>query len=195
MEEHWEFEFYVMGTMGLRAGIKAGISVGLISTKIASVGFAAEAGAYVRVWGYFYYQLKYTASQGRSSSYSGAIYLEFGIYLSITFEAQALKGRYSYEYSLYEKEWPLLRAGDQDNVRDFAYKQKDVPNINLKAYITSTQIPDSLFDMAYLDLKEGMDEDENGNRVLFVANYDAELTRGKNVSNNERDDEKYFQLR
>ena len=194
VEEHWEFEFYVMGTMGLRAGIKAGISVGLISTKIASVGFAAEAGAYVRVWGYFYYQLKYTASQGRSSSYSGAIYLEFGIYLSITFEAQALKGRYSYEYSLYEKEWPLLRAGDQDNVRDFAYKQKDVPNINLKAYITSTQIPDSLFDMAYLDLKEGMDEDENGNRVLFVANYDAELTRGKNVSNNERDDEKYFSI-
>ena len=88
----------------------------------------------------------------------------------------------------------MLRAGDQDNVRDFAYKQKDVPNINLKAYITSTQIPDSLFDMAYLDLKEGMDEDENGNRVLFVANYDAELTRGKNVSNNERDDEKYFSI-
>ncbi len=36
-------EFYVMGTMGLRAGIRAGISVGLISTKLASVGFAAEA--------------------------------------------------------------------------------------------------------------------------------------------------------
>ena len=104
-----------MGTMGLRAGIRAGISVGLISTKLASVGFAAEAGAYVRVWGYFYYQLKYTASEGRSSSYSGALYLEFGIYLEVSFEAQALNGRFSYEYSIYEKEWPLLRAGDRDN--------------------------------------------------------------------------------
>jgi len=195
VEEHWEFEFYVMGTMGLRAGIRAGISVGLLSTKLASVGFAAEAGAYVRVWGYFYYQLKYTASQGRSSSYSGAIYLEFGIYLEITFEAQAINGRFSYEKSLYEKEWPLLWAGDRDNVRDFAYKQKDVPSINLKSYIKSTRIPDSLFNMAYLDLKEGMDEDKDGNRVLFVANYDEELNKGKtDISEDKPDDEKNFSI-
>lgn len=195
VEEHWEFEFYVMGTMGLRAGIRAGISVGLISTKLASVGFAAEAGAYVRVWGYFYYQLKYTASQGRSSSYSGAIYLEFGIYLDVTFEAQAIGGKFSYEKSLFEKEWPLLRAGDRDNVRDFAYKQKDVPSIKLKSYITSTRLPDSIFNMTYLDLKEGMDKDKDGNRVLFVANYDAPLEQGKtDVSKDKLDDEKNFTI-
>lgn len=193
VEEHWEFEFYVMGTMGLRAGIRAGISVGLLSTKLASVGFSAEAGAYVRVWGYFYYQLKYTASQGRSSSYSGAIYLEFGVYLEVTFEAQAIGGKFSYEKSIFEKEWPLLRAGDRDNVRDFAYKQEDVPDIKLKSYITSTRLPDSIFDMVYLDLKEGMEEDEDGNRVLSVANYDAPLEKGTTeVSIDKLDDEKNF---
>lgn len=193
VEEHWEFEFYVMGTMGLRAGIRAGISVGLLSTKLASVGFSAEVGAYVRVWGYFYYQLKYTASQGRSSAYSGAIYLEFGIYLEVNFEAQAIGGKFSYEKTLYEKEWPLLRAGDQDNVRDFAYKQQAVPNIKLKSYITSARLPDSVFNMAYLDLKEGMDKDKKGNRVMFVANYDAPLTKGKtDVSEAKKDDEKNF---
>lgn len=195
VEEHWEFEFYVMGTMGLRAGIRASISVGLLSTKLASVGFAAEAGAYVRVWGYFYYQLKYTASKGRSSSYSGAIYLEFGVYLEVTFEAQALKGKYKYEYSIYEKEWPLLRAGDQDNVRNFAYKQEDAPSIKLKGYITSARIPDSVLNMAYLDLKEGMDRDKDGNRVMFVANYDAELLEGKtDISEDSQDDEKHFAI-
>ncbi len=193
VEEHWEFEFYVMGTMGLRAGIRAGISVGLLSTKLASVGFAAEAGAYVRVWGYFYYQLKYTASQGRSSSSSGAIYLEFGIYLEVTFEAQAIGGKFSYEKSLFDKEWPLLKAGDRDNVRDFAYSQKEVPGIKLKSYITSARLPDSVFNMVYLDLKEGMEKDEKGNRVLSVANYDAPLENVKaDVSKYKLDDEKNF---
>lgn len=194
VEEHWEFEFYVMGTMGLRAGIRAGISVGLISTKLASVGFAAEAGAYVRVWGYFYYKLKYTASNGRSSSYSGAIYLEFGVYLEVNFEAQAISGKFSYEYSIYENEWPLLKAGDRDNVRDFAYGQEDAPGIRLKSYITSVQLPDFVFDMAYLDLKEGMEEDENGNRVMSVANYDAPLDDRTGLSKDEQDDEKNFSI-
>ncbi len=193
VEEHWEFEFYVMGTMGLRAGVRAGISVGLFSTKLASVGFAAEAGAYVRVWGYFYYQLKYTASQGRSSSFSGAIYLEFGIYLEVTFEAQAIGGKFSYEKSIFDKEWPLLKAGNKDNVRDFAYKQEDAPAIKLKSYITSARLPDSIFDMAYLDLKEGMDTDEKGNRILFTANYDVPLEEGiKDASKDKLDDEKNF---
>jgi hypothetical protein len=69
----------------------------------------------------------------------------------------------------------FARAGDRDNVRDFAYKQEDTPTINLKSYITSTRVPDSLFNMAYLDLKEGMNEDDDGNRSLSIANYDAEL--------------------
>ncbi len=167
VEEHYEFEFYVMGTMGLRAGIKAEIKVGLFSTKLASVGFGAEAGAYVRVWGYFYYQLKYTASQGRKSAYSGALYLELGIYLEITFEAQALAGTFKYNPTLYGNEWPLLTAGSRDNVRDFAYGQDTVPAIQLKSYITTTQLPDSLFGMAYLDLKEGLDDGK-----LFTAIYD-----------------------
>lgn len=193
VEEHWEFEFYVMGTMGLRAGIRAGISVGLFSTELASVGFSAEAGAYVRVWGYFYYQLKYTASQGRTSAYSGALLLEFGVYLEVNFEAQAIGGRFSYEKTLFEKEWPLLKAGDQDNVRDFAYSQKETPEIKLKSYITSARLPDSVFNMAYLDLKEGMEEDEQGNRVLAVANYDAPLEPDRSgLSADKLDDEKNF---
>jgi hypothetical protein len=61
VEEHYEFSFYVMGTMGLRAGIRLEIKVGLFSLELDSIGLSAEVGVYVRVWGYFYYELTYRA--------------------------------------------------------------------------------------------------------------------------------------
>ena len=158
VEEHYEFSFYVMGTMGLRAGIKAGISVGLFTTKLGSVGFTAEAGVYARVWGYFYYQLSYTASLGRSSSYAGALLFELGIYLEIAFEAQAFDGVFSYNPTLYENEWPLWSAGMRENVQNFAYEEDDVEELAMKKTIRTLSVPDELFEMAYLDLKTGDEE-------------------------------------
>jgi len=152
-EERYEFTFYVMGTLGLRAGIKAEIKVGLFSTKLGSVGFSAEAGAYIRVWGYFYYQLEYTASKGRSSAYAGALYFELGIYLEIKFEAQAFAGTFSYNPTLYENEWPLWSAGMRENVQDFAYE--DTGELALKKHIRTLLVPDDVFSMTYMDLKTG----------------------------------------
>ncbi|BES64381.1 hypothetical protein SANA_08200 [Gottschalkiaceae bacterium SANA] len=158
VEEHYEFTFYVMGTMGLKAGIIAEIKVGLFSTKVASVGFSAEAGVYTRVWGYFYYQLEYTASKGRSSGYAGALYFELGIYLEIQFEAQAFAGTFSYNPTLYENEWPLWSAGEQNNVQDFDYEETD--QLLLKKLIRSLTVPDDLFRMSYMDLKTGDVDDQ-----------------------------------
>lgn len=175
VEEHYEFEFYVMGTMGLRAGIKLELKIGIFSTDLASVGFGAEAGAYVRIWGYFYYQLSYhaNASPQKTTSYSGALLFELGVYLEITFEAQALKGTFSYNPTLYENEWPLWSAGSRENVRDFAYESEDTPEIMLKQYIQTIQIPDGIFEMAYLDLKDGLNDGE-----LFTAVFDSEGRKG-----------------
>jgi uncharacterized repeat protein (TIGR02543 family) len=158
VEEHYEFTFYVMGTMGLKAGIIAEIKVGLFSTKVASVGFSAEAGVYSRVWGYFYYQLEYTASKGRSSGYAGALYFELGIYLEIQFEAQAFAGTFSYNPTLYENEWPLWSAGEQNNVQDFEYEETG--ELLLKKLIRSLTVPDDLFRMSYMDLKTGDVDDQ-----------------------------------
>ena len=158
VEEHYEFTFYVMGTMGLKAGIIAEIKVGLFTTKAASVGFSAEAGVYTRVWGYFYYQLEYTASQGRSSGYAGALYFELGIYLEIQFEAQAFAGTFCYNPTLYENEWPLWSAGEQNNVQDFGYAETG--ELLLKKQIRSLTVPDDLFRMSYMDLKTGDVDDQ-----------------------------------
>ena len=42
IDEKFNFQFYVMGTLGLKAGVKAEIAFGLLSTSIASIGANVE---------------------------------------------------------------------------------------------------------------------------------------------------------
>lgn len=177
VEEQYEFTFYVMGTLGLRAGIKAEAKICLFSDKFASAGFAAEAGAYIRMWGYFYYQLTYRESVGKDSSYAGALYFELGIYLKITFEAQAFAGTFSYNPTLYENEWPLWSAGMRENIQDFGYKQDDAPVLSLKKAMKTTVVPESVFEMLYLDLKTGDDD----TKIYDDSEkyFNIEMTNGK----------------
>lgn len=157
-EEQYEFTAYAMGTVGLKAGVRLTISIGLISTELASVGVSAEAGGYAQVWGYLYYELKYTASAGRSSRALGAVYLEIGIYLEVKFKAQALSNAFTYNPTLYENEWPLYKAGNIESVLDFAYTQKETEDINMKRDIRNVKISDNYFKMQYLHMKDGMDD-------------------------------------
>lgn len=167
-EEQYEFTVYAIGTIGIRAGIRLSVAVGLISTKLASVGFTAEAGGYAQVWGYLYYQLKYAASQGRSTSSMGAIYMEIGVYMEVNFLAQALSGTFSYNPTLFEKQWPLYSVGVVENVCDFAYSQDSVKDIKMKRDVKTVRLPDTYFEMQYLDMKEGLDD----NNEYFTKIYD-----------------------
>lgn len=38
IDERFAFQFYVMGTLGVKAGVKAEIAFGLLSTSLASIG-------------------------------------------------------------------------------------------------------------------------------------------------------------
>ena len=158
VEEQYEFTAYAMGTLGIKAGVRLTVRVGLLSTSIASVGISADVGGYAQVWGYLYYELKYTASAGRSSRAMGAMYLEIGIYLEVKFEAQALSNAFTYNPTLYENEWPLYKVGVLENVLDFAYTQDKVAEINMKREIQSVQIPDEYFKMQYMYMKTGLDD-------------------------------------
>ena len=158
VEEQYEFTAYAMGTLGIKAGVRLTVRVGLLSTSIASVGISADVGGYAQVWGYLYYELKYTASAGRSSRAMGAMYLEIGIYLEVKFEAQALSNAFTYNPTLYENEWPLYKVGVLENVLDFAYTQDKVAEINMKREIQSVQIPDEYFKMQHMDMKTGLDD-------------------------------------
>lgn len=155
IEDSYEFDFYVMGRLAVKAGLEFEFKVGLFSTDIASVGFTAEAGAYTKLWGYFYYELKYSQSEGKTQQYCGALLIDVGAYLEVALEAQAIKGRYSTQLTLYDNEWSLWTVGNRDSILDFTTVQEDMPYVKLKQHVRSAVIPDSVFDMTYLDLVVG----------------------------------------
>jgi len=154
-EKAYQFCFYSMGRIGLKAGIEMNFSISVISASLGSVGFEAGAGAYTNLYGYFFYELHYTESKGKDVSYSGALMIQVGIYLELGLEAKAIGGRYSARANLIDKEWKLYDTGRRDNVLDFATEQDDVPEIIMKQFVRQVQLPDSFFNMDYLDLISG----------------------------------------
>lgn len=185
LEETYKFDFYAMGRLQVRAGLEFEFKVGLFSTDLASVGFRAEAGAYSKLWGYFYYELKYTDSAGKSQRYNGALLIDVGAYLEVGLKAQALKDTFSTELRLYDKEWSLWSVGRQDNVLEFATAQEEMPDIKLKQHVRDAVLPDSVFSMDYLDLKDGKEKQaiyEDGyvsGRKESGKNFDIRMTNDK----------------
>jgi uncharacterized repeat protein (TIGR02543 family) len=166
----YQLDLYVMGHIGLRAGIRAKVTIGLFSTKLAGIGLQFETGAYARLWGYFYYYLENWKRNGvwqPKSGYSGALLIEIGTYLDVKFIAEALNGKFRFDPSLITKEWPLWSAGQRENVYDFAYQANPAFEI---LNVTRYTIPGSVFDMAWMDLKSGKLKD--GNR-LYTKNFDS----------------------
>ena len=178
----YQFDFYVMGTMGIRAGVRVKVTAGLFSTKLAGIGVQFEAGVYLRIWGYFYYHLENWKINGvwqKQSSHSGALLIEIGAYLDVKFVAEALNGKYSYTPTIYAKEWPLWWVGQRENVYDYAYE--DDPTFAILNVNTYT-LPKTVFDMAWMDLKTG--ELEKGSKKN-VKNFDG------NTAHNGDDEERF----
>ena len=158
MDETFSFEFYIMGKLGLKVGLEFKFAVGLFSTDLGSIGLSAEAGPYLELYGYFVYtytkvKTANTPDWATDEKIKGALYIEFGIYLEVNFNAEALAGEYAYSYTLYEDEWELLTAGAQDHVYDFANsgEEKEVVIRDVK----TIPLPAFCRNMNVLDLKEG----------------------------------------
>lgn len=154
-EETYQFTAYVVGRMGLRAGVRASFTVGVVDEGFASLGFVGEAGAYVRLYGYFYYELRYSESGGRTTDKLGAMLIEIGGYQEVTYEANMFKELLSGEISLYDKEWPLWYIGRRDDVQDFYTSQEDMPKVNLKQYFRTAVLSEDIFTMRYMDMITG----------------------------------------
>lgn len=151
LDERFGFQFYVMGTLGLKVGIKAELAVGIISTKIASVGANVEFGPYVKLYGYFVYIYQKlrpanTQSWNVSEEMLGALYIDFGLYITVNFKAQAFDDKFVYEPTLFDGEFPLLTVGTRQNVYDFSFHpdKKDILYIDDEDADSSTGITMSL---------------------------------------------------
>ncbi|MGO4348418.1 InlB B-repeat-containing protein [Paenibacillus sp. MCAF9] len=166
----YKFKFYVLGTLGLRAGIQMELKAGILSVDLNSIGFEVEAGPYLNLWGYFYYELTNSAA-GKKAKSLGALYMEVGIYLESALAAQLGDGLLTTEVPIYENEWPLYTAGAQHDVYDFVYPQDDKLGVQLTGKVTSVQLPDKLFTMNVMDLKTG----ETSERTFDQSNFTIEV--------------------
>lgn len=203
----FEYEMYVFGTAGIKAGVQFEIAVGLGKLDWDSLSIIAECGAYAQLWGYFYasyYDGMRDGGYVKENYARGALLLEIGIYLSVKFKAQFLnKTQLTALKPIYEKEWPLLSVGEQNDVIGFAKKDfsdGDVKNLIELVGDKEMEFSNTIFDMRYLDLKTGKldiknyDDDTESNFEITLSNrkfsYDPKTNKLKvNVSGRSSDRE------
>lgn len=178
IDERFAFQFYVMGRLGLKAGVRAKLYVGLGSGKFASVGIAAEVGPYVKLYGFFVYE--YTRQRPAHTQIwipgermAGALYLEFGMYFMLSFEANALGELFEYSFDFMDKEWKLLEAGEPRYYYNNAYEPAEDESVIVRdqdgngANGITMVVPDSCIALSYVDLPNGL----QGSEALDYSRY------------------------
>ena len=183
LDERFGFQFYIMGYIGARFGFKIDVAVGIISTSIASVGANLEVGPYIKLYGYFVYTYtKFrpanTTAWDVEEQTLGALYLDFGIYLTVKFKAQALKDLIKYEPTLYDGEFSLITAGQKKNIYDFALD----PGPTDLLYIldedqnetngVTMELPEAYRNMKTIDMTTG----QRAQGIYDISNYHIRFT-------------------
>lgn len=183
LDERFGFQFYIMGYIGVKAGFKIDVAVGILSTSIASVGANVEFGPYVKLYGYFLYiyikeRPANTSDWNVEERAEGAMYVEFGLYLTVKFKAQALKELIKYEPTLYDGEFPLLTAGDRNSVYDFALAPTSTDILYILdengdfADGITMKLPEAYQNMKTIDLTSG----QKAQSVYDLSNYHIRFT-------------------
>lgn len=127
VDESFAFQFYVMGKIGLKMGVKATAGFALGSSKFARVGLSLEMGPYVKLYGFFIYEYERwreanTTEWKTSKQMAGALYVDFGLYLVVAIDASALGDLFEVEYTFLDEEFPLLEAGIKKYPYAFLYE-------------------------------------------------------------------------
>ena len=183
LDERFGFQFYIMGYIGVKAGFKIDVAVGILSTSIASVGANVEFGPYVKLYGYFLYiyikeRPANTSAWEVEERAEGAMYVEFGLYLTVKFKAQALKELIKYEPTLYDGEFPLLTAGDRNSVYDFALAPTSTDILYILdengdfADGITMKLPEAYRNMKTIDLTSG----QKAQSIYDLSNYHIRFT-------------------
>lgn len=183
LDEKFDFQFYVMGKLGLKSGIRAKFYAGIGSGKFASVGIAAELGPYVKLYGFFIYEYsKYRPVNSQNTvskeRMAGALYLEFGLYFMMSFEANAIGNLFEYSNDFVDKEYPLLTAGRNVFYYNTAYEPSEDEVIVVRdedgdrTNGITMDVPKDVLALSYVELNTGV----QGVESLHPSNYNIRFT-------------------
>lgn len=178
LDEKFAFQFYVMGRIGVKAGVRAKVYVGIGSGKFCSVGMALELGPYAKIYGFFIYEYsKLRPANTQNWIYdermAGGVFFEFGLYTILSFEANAIGNLFEYSKDFINKEFPLLTAGKSRFYYDTAYVVEEGETLRLKdednkaSNGISMSLPKSTLALSYVDLKTGVQGTESLNQNQY----------------------------
>ncbi len=181
LDEHFAYQFYVMGKLGVKAGVRLKMYAAIGGVDAISVGLTTELGPYLKLYGFFLYDYSryrpiYSQSWVSKEQKAGALYLEFGLYLMVGVEAKALF--LDYDKDFVDKEYPLLKAGNEKYYHDMNYQPEEgevVRVINTSpdgVNPASMVLPDELRALKYLDLTSGA----QGAEPIDYSNYNFTLS-------------------
>ena len=181
--EEYELEVYVMGMLGLRAGLRIDLAASLIHKKVAGVGISAEAGAYIELYGYFFYKLHYlegseSDADKRESQAGGNLYVEVGIYVEVGAEVEALGGLITWMPTIYSQTWPLWTAGNQYSILGFHEPAGGIGTLEF-GYTDIYSVPSTVFTMDVLDMKTGKVSQTNYANIAYGNNFTIENTNSE----------------
>ena len=176
VNEQYNLRLYAMGAVGLRAGVEIWPSVSLISKKVATVGIVAKLGAYLKGYGYVLYALHYEAGKPKTSNASGALYVEVGMFMDISANLSAFKGKVSWTPEIYTDETPLWSAGSTFAITAFEMKdadgEDDTPTVYLKNGNLDVLLPQTVQVLTGFDLITGKDRTETYDWNKFDISFD-----------------------
>lgn len=185
IDERFAFQFYVMGKLGIKTGVRLKLYAALGNVDAVSVGLTTELGPYVKLWGFFIYDYsKYrpanTQNWAAKEQMAGALYLEFGLYLMVGMEAKALFLEFDRDFL--DEEFPLLDAGGKKYYYDTAYEPLDeddeivIYNDNSTPLqpdcAVSMLLPREAYALRYIDLTTGA----QGAGSLSFDNYNFKVS-------------------
>ncbi|MBQ6551953.1 MAG: InlB B-repeat-containing protein [Lachnospiraceae bacterium] len=160
-KSEFQADAYIFGAIGLRAGVRLTIGVGLFDARLDSVGFEVEGGLYTRFWGFFYAGVKINdvgrATENVDAYYNGALRWEVGAYYNVTFVIQAGDGAIAYRKWLRGEEYPFFGLGVDSVTSDFNYEQgADLTKLTTEFTKDSNrvQLPGNLFKMSAMSIKD-----------------------------------------
>lgn len=176
VNEQYNLRLYAMGAVGLRAGVEIWPSVSLISRKVATVGIVAKLGAYLKGYGYVLYALHYEAGKPKTSNASGALYVEVGMFMDISANLSAFKGKVSWTPEIYADETPLWSAGSTHAITAFEMEnadgEGDTPTVYLKNGGLDVVLPQTVQALTGFDLTTGKDRTETYDWNKFDISFD-----------------------
>lgn len=192
-------DFYVFGNIGARVGVRFDARVGIISTKLNSVGIVAEAGLYWEIYGFLYVYYSWESGEGSDMGAMGSLLFEIGVYLKIDFCARLIGPGLNKSIKIYEHQWPLLDLGatevpiEFDDVDD-SHLSLEFPsakpgessegNANVSFALSNTlKIPQDVYKVKLMSLKDGkvaskdMDSSEVGDEAYKFTQNGVEYTQ------------------